>query len=52
MNPALPKLSTTIGELAHVLYEEALLELKDERLAEDVSAQLLSQILRQKTSRR
>ena len=41
------KLNTTIGELASALYEEALAELGDKRLAQRVASQMLMEALRQ-----
>ncbi len=41
------KLNTTIGELASALYEEALAELGDKRLAQRVASQMLMETLQQ-----
>ena len=41
------KLNTTIGELASALYEEALAELGDARLAQRVASQMLMETLQQ-----
>ena len=41
------KLNTTIGELASALYEEALAELGDARLAQRIASQMLMETLQQ-----
>jgi hypothetical protein len=44
-------LTTTIGELAQTLYEEAFADFGDEKIARVVSSQLLNKILREKEGR-
>ena len=48
-NPSI--LRTTIGELAQTLYEEALADFGDEKIARIVSSQLINKILREKDCR-
>jgi len=43
---------TTIGDLAHAFYEEALRELGDETLAHEVSISLLDSYLRRRANAR
>lgn len=44
------KVSTTLGDLAAALYEEALAELGDKRLAQRVASQMLMEALRRSSN--